>query len=117
MHILCWTAPLICQRTAEQQSFHAHDPVFLRVTFAILRASVILEGNETHLERNEKCLERNETRLERNEKLLERNETRLERNETRLERNETRLARNEVRGGNLILSGTICSEWVMTFDS
>ena len=76
---------------------------FLRVTYAILNASVILERNETHLERNEKRLERNETRLERNE--------------TRLERNETRLARNEMRGGNLLLSGTVCSEWVMTFDS
>ena len=52
---------------------------FLRVIYAILNASVILE-------RNEKCLERNEKRLE---------------------RNETRLARNETRGGNLHLSGTV----------
>ena len=52
---------------------------FLRVIYAILNASVILE----------------------------RNETRLARNETRLARNETRLARNETRGGNLPLSGTV----------
>jgi len=52
---------------------------FLRVIYAILNASGILERNETRLARNKKCLERNETRL----------------------------ARNEMRGGNLILSGTV----------
>ena len=77
IHILGWTVPLICQRTAEQQPLHMSG--FLRVIYAILNASVILE----------------------------RNETRLARNETRLARNETRLARNETRGGNLPLSGTV----------
>ena len=78
MHILCWTVPSICQRTAEQQPLHMSG--FLRVIYAILNASVILERNETRLARNEK----------------------------RLARNETRLARNETRGGNLPLSGTVC---------
>ena len=77
IHILGWTVPSICQRTAEQQPLHMSG--FLRVIYAILNASVILE----------------------------RNETRLARNETRLARNETRLARNEMRGGNLPLSGTV----------
>ena len=84
MHILCWTVPSICQRTAEQQPLHMSG--FLRVIYAILNASVILEKNETRLTRNEK---------------------RLARNEKRLARNETRLARNETRGGNLPLSGTV----------
>ena len=79
MHILCWTVPSICQRTAEQQPLHMSG--FLRVINAILNASVILA----------------------------RNETRLARNETRLARNETCLARNETRGGNLPLSGTVCN--------
>ena len=79
MHILCWTVPSICQRTAEQQPLHMSG--FLRVIYAILNASVILERNETHLARNEK----------------------------RLARNEARLARNETRGGNLLLSGTVFS--------
>ena len=79
IHILGWTVPSICQRTAEQQPLHMSG--FLRVIYAILNASVILE----------------------------RNETRLARNETRLARNETRLARNETRGGNLPLSGTVFS--------
>jgi len=52
---------------------------FLRVIYAILNASVILERNEMQLARNEKCLERNETRL----------------------------ARNDTRGGNLLLSRTV----------
>ena len=60
MHILCWTVPSICQRTAEQQPLHMSG--FLRVIYAILNASVILERNETRLARNEKCLARNETR-------------------------------------------------------
>ena len=60
MHILCWTVLTICQRTAEQQLLHMS--VFLRVIYAILNASVILERNETHLVRNEKRLARNETR-------------------------------------------------------
>ena len=77
MHILCGTVPSICQRTAEQQPLHMSG--FLRVIYAILNASVILERNETRLARNEKCLARNETRL----------------------------ARNETRGGNLPLSGTV----------
>lgn len=77
MHILFWTAPSIWQRTAERQSLPVTG--FLRVIYAILNASVILERNETRLARNEK----------------------------RLERNETRLARNETRGGNLLLSGTV----------
>ena len=77
MHILCWTVPSICQRTAEQQPLHMSS--FLRVIYAILNASVILERNETRLARNEK----------------------------RLARNEARLARNETRGGNLLLSGTV----------
>ena len=59
-----------------------HVTGFLRVIYAILNASVILERNEMRLARNEKCLERNETRL----------------------------ARNETRGGNLILSGTVQTE-------
>jgi len=77
MHILFWTAPSIWQRTAERQSLPVTG--FLRVIYAILNASVILERNEMRLARNEK----------------------------RLERNETRLARNETRGGNLLLSGTV----------
>ena len=77
MHILFWTAPSIWQQTAEWQSLPVTG--FLRVIYAILNASVILERNETRLARNEK----------------------------RLERNETRLARNETRGGNLLLSGTV----------
>ena len=80
MHILCWTVPSICQRTAEQQPLHMSG--FLRVIYAILNASVILERNETRLARNEK----------------------------RLARNEARLARNETRGGNLLLSGTVASK-------
>ena len=84
IHISGWTVPSICQRTAEQQPLHMSG--FLRVIYAILNASVILERNETRLARNE---------------------TRLARNETRLARNETRLARNETRGGNLPLSGTV----------
>ena len=83
MHILCWTVPSICQRTAEQQPLHMSG--FLRVIYAILNASVILERNETRLARNEK----------------------------RLARNETRLARNETRGGNLPLSGTVPSGLVL----
>ena len=51
MHILCWTVPSICQRTAEQQPLHMSG--FLRVIYAILNASVILERNETRLARNE----------------------------------------------------------------
>ena len=66
-----------CQWTAEQQLLHITG--FVRVTYAILNASVILESNEKRLERNEK----------------------------RLERNETCLARNETRGGNLLLIGTV----------
>ena len=81
IHILGWTVPSICQRTAEQQPLHMSG--FLRVIYAILNASVILE----------------------------RNETRPSRNETRLARNETRLARNETRGGNLPLSGTVIDEF------
>ena len=77
MHILFWTAPSIWQRTAERQSLPVTG--FLRVIYAILNASVILERNEMRLARNEK----------------------------RLERNKTRLARNETRGGNLLLSGTV----------
>ena len=85
----------LCHRFAiELQSNNLYTTGFLRVIYAILNASVILE-------RNEKCLQRNEKRLERNEK-------RLERNEKRLERNETRLARNETRGGNLLFGGTVC---------
>ena len=91
MDILCWTVPSICQRTAEQLPSAMSG--FVRVIYAILNASVILE--------------RNETRLAGNEKRLARNEKRLARNETRLARNETRLARNETRGGNLLLSGTV----------
>ena len=91
MHILCWTVPSIWQRTVERQSLPVTG--FLRVIYAILNASVILERNETWPTRNEKRLERNKTRLARNE--------------TRLARNETRLARNETRGGNLLLSGTV----------
>ena len=60
MHIVCWTVPSICQRTAEQQPSHMSG--FLRVIYAILNASVILERNETQLARNEKRLARNETR-------------------------------------------------------
>ena len=71
----------ICQWTAEQQSLHITG--FLRVIYAILNASVILE-------RNEKCLERNEKRLE---------------------RSKTRLARNETRDGNLLLGGTVNQKW------
>jgi len=77
MHILCWTVPSIWQQTAERQSLPVTG--FLRVIYAILNASVILERNEMRLARNEK----------------------------RLERNETRLARNETRSGNLLLSGTV----------
>ena len=50
---------------AEQQSLHITG--FLRVVYAILNASVILERNKKCLERNEKHLDRNETRLVRNE--------------------------------------------------
>ena len=60
MHILCWTVPSICQRTAEQQPLHMSG--FLSVIYAILNASVILERNETRLARNETRLARNETR-------------------------------------------------------
>ena len=60
MHILCWTVPSICQRTAEQQPLHMSG--FLRIIYAILNASVILERNETRLARNETSLARNETR-------------------------------------------------------
>ena len=73
--------PLNCRAT-----ILTHKTGFLRVIYAILNASVILERNKKCLERNEKCLERNETRLT---------------------RNETRLARNETRGGNLLLGGTV----------
>ena len=59
MHILCCTAPSICQRTVEQQ---LHMSGFLCVMYAILNALVILKRNETCLERNEKLSERNETR-------------------------------------------------------
>ena len=80
MHILCWTVSLIFQRAAEHVAIVTNPwSGFLRVTYSILNASVILERNETRLERNEK----------------------------RLERNETRLARTETRGGNLLLSGTV----------
>ena len=82
--IFRYSVPSICHRTAEQQSLHITD--FLRVIYAILNASVILE-------RNEKCLERNEKRLE---------------------RNETRLTRNETRGGNLLLGGTVQASTVHT---
>ena len=37
---------------------------------------------------------------------------RLERNEKHLERNESCLTRNETRGGNLLLSGTVCRFFV-----
>ena len=60
IHILGWTVPSICQRTAEQQPLHMSG--FLRVIYAILNASVILERNETRLARNETRLARNETR-------------------------------------------------------
>ena len=58
--IFCYSVPSIWQRTAEQQSLHITG--FLRVTYAILNASVILERNEKRLERNETHLTRNETR-------------------------------------------------------
>ena len=75
--IFRYLVPSICHWTAEQQSLHITG--FLRVIYAILNASVILERSEKRLERNKKCLERNETRL----------------------------ARNETRGGNLLLGGTV----------
>ena len=62
---------------------------FLCITYAIRNASVILERNEKRLERM-------------------RNVLRETRNEKRLERNKKRLARNETRGGNLLLSHTVC---------
>ena len=80
MHMLCWTAPSFCQLTEEQQSLQMSG--FLRLIYAILNASVILERNEMHLERNEKHLERNKACL----------------------------ARNKMRGGNLPLSGTVFQE-------
>ena len=45
MHILCWTVPLICQQTTEQQPLHMSG--FLCVIYAILSASMILARNET----------------------------------------------------------------------
>ena len=60
MHILCWTVPSICQRTADQQPLHMSG--FLREIYAILKASVILAGNEMRVARNETHLARNKTR-------------------------------------------------------
>ena len=57
---------IFCYSVPEQQSLHITG--FLRVIYAILNASVILERNEKCLERNEKRLERNETRLARDER-------------------------------------------------
>ena len=40
--------------------------------------------------------------------ILERKLAQRARNEKHLKRNETRIARNKTRGGNLLLSGTVC---------
>lgn len=63
--ILCWTVPLICLWTAEQQSLQMSG--LLPVIYGILNASVILERNEKHLEKTSYYLKRNETSYVRND--------------------------------------------------
>ena len=65
----------------ELQSNNCYMSGFLHIIYAIPNASIILK-------RNEMCLEKNEKRPE---------------------RNETCLARDETRGGNLLLSSSVCS--------